>query len=568
MTMTGRRRPRSVGQRLAAAVLLAFLLSPLVAAPLAQAQELSDMERRQLRQDCWRKTECLGADNESLTGCSSEEGCCAKTGEGDERCYKTDADCDRLAGEFGKCYAKWPSAELTVHIGETETVVDLADYIAVVYNYAVGIAGIIAAVMMMIGGFQYLMAGGDAGRVAAGKQKIKNAIVGLFLALSAFLILQTINPNIVKLELPKVKLVKKQSFPQCDSTRYCAPCGVSYGLTKVPDPSYKCTPGKTDGTVVSVENPDVMFECIGRGCNLANDSCCDATTVCRLRLNENETNECTPTGTSDLGSYDERYICVKCKAEGQECSAPGRSAECCGGFCADMVKGDKCSAGLPGDTCDSNRECQSGLCQTNWGNSCSLGLIGSPCANDKECADGLVCSTNGSNTCSPGTEFSWCDDDNECRGGLVCNTTYRNTCQTRGYVKESCSASSGGIYGGCPSGTDYCQTMGTNFCTNGQPGSPCSVNKECAPPPGAPSDWLKSHNWVEGACARHTCMTGKIGGGCDEDVDCFNNKCYTEGDFGVCVSGGIGSRCDSQNDCDENIEDIKCTDGRCLIGCD
>ncbi|KPJ85128.1 hypothetical protein AMJ57_04175, partial [Parcubacteria bacterium SG8_24] len=67
----------------------------------------------------------------------------------------------------------------------------LAEYLNGVYQYAIGMATIIAAVMMMVGGFQYLTAGGDATRVAKGKEKIKNAILGLFLTLSAYLILRT-----------------------------------------------------------------------------------------------------------------------------------------------------------------------------------------------------------------------------------------------------------------------------------------------------------------------------------------------------------------------------------------
>ncbi|MEK9151837.1 MAG: D-alanyl-D-alanine carboxypeptidase family protein, partial [Patescibacteria group bacterium] len=90
----------------------------------------------------------------------------------------------------------------------------LADYISAVYKYAVSVAGVIAAVIMMIGGFQVLTAGGDAGRVTQGKERIENALVGLFLSLGVYLILNTINPDIVTLKGLQVNIVKRREFTQ------------------------------------------------------------------------------------------------------------------------------------------------------------------------------------------------------------------------------------------------------------------------------------------------------------------------------------------------------------------
>ena len=88
----------------------------------------------------------------------------------------------------------------------------LADYISGIYKYAVGVASVIAAVMMMVGGFQYLTAGGDANRVSAGKEKITNALVGLFLSLGTYLILFTINPDLVSLRALQIRTVKQEPY--------------------------------------------------------------------------------------------------------------------------------------------------------------------------------------------------------------------------------------------------------------------------------------------------------------------------------------------------------------------
>ncbi|PIR94759.1 hypothetical protein COT95_02445, partial [Candidatus Falkowbacteria bacterium CG10_big_fil_rev_8_21_14_0_10_37_6] len=49
----------------------------------------------------------------------------------------------------------------------------LAIYIAAIYKYAVGIIGIISAVIMMFGGFLWLTAGGDSGKVTNAKEWLK-----------------------------------------------------------------------------------------------------------------------------------------------------------------------------------------------------------------------------------------------------------------------------------------------------------------------------------------------------------------------------------------------------------
>lgn len=88
----------------------------------------------------------------------------------------------------------------------------LAQYIVGVYKYAVGIAGVLAAVMMMIGGIQYLTAGGDAGRVSKGKEKISDALLGLFLVLGTYMILNVINPDLTKLQGLRVESIARIDF--------------------------------------------------------------------------------------------------------------------------------------------------------------------------------------------------------------------------------------------------------------------------------------------------------------------------------------------------------------------
>ncbi len=75
----------------------------------------------------------------------------------------------------------------------------IAQWIQAVYRFGIGVATVLAAVMMMIGGIQWLTAGGDASKVSAAKEKISDAVMGLALSLGVFLILSLINPDILNL---------------------------------------------------------------------------------------------------------------------------------------------------------------------------------------------------------------------------------------------------------------------------------------------------------------------------------------------------------------------------------
>src|SRR5689334_15705784 len=74
----------------------------------------------------------------------------------------------------------------------------IAQYVSGVYTFLLSIVGAVAAVVMIIGGFQYLTSGGDKSRIAAGKKRIVDALIGMTLAFGSYLLLYTINPNLVQ----------------------------------------------------------------------------------------------------------------------------------------------------------------------------------------------------------------------------------------------------------------------------------------------------------------------------------------------------------------------------------
>lgn len=88
----------------------------------------------------------------------------------------------------------------------------LADYIAAIFKYGVAVAALLATVMIMIGGFQYLTAGGDQGRVTKGKTKITDAVLGLAVLFTSYLILNTVNPDLTNLKNLKVIAITRVEY--------------------------------------------------------------------------------------------------------------------------------------------------------------------------------------------------------------------------------------------------------------------------------------------------------------------------------------------------------------------
>lgn len=84
----------------------------------------------------------------------------------------------------------------------------IAAYVSGVYRYLLSISVTIAIVMVMIGGVQYVIGGGAQEQVSKGKERIVNAVTGLILLLSVFVILYTVNPQLTVLNTLAIKTVK------------------------------------------------------------------------------------------------------------------------------------------------------------------------------------------------------------------------------------------------------------------------------------------------------------------------------------------------------------------------
>lgn len=78
--------------------------------------------------------------------------------------------------------------------------VTLNQYVTGVYNFAAGAVGIIGVLMFLVGGFQYMISAGNRGMSGEAKKTMINAIVGIVLVLGAYLMLSTINKELINFQ--------------------------------------------------------------------------------------------------------------------------------------------------------------------------------------------------------------------------------------------------------------------------------------------------------------------------------------------------------------------------------
>lgn len=105
-----------------------------------------------------------------------------------------------LANSISATQVEWPTAPITgAEINESS---EMHDLIAYFYGWGISIGVIIAFIMIVIAGIEYMLSAATANPGLGGKAigRIKSAILGLILLLSSWLILNTINPQITQLQ--------------------------------------------------------------------------------------------------------------------------------------------------------------------------------------------------------------------------------------------------------------------------------------------------------------------------------------------------------------------------------
>jgi len=148
---------------------------------------------------------------------------------------------------------------------------ELPSYINYLFIFSLGLVTILALTQMIIGGITYILAAGNAAKVEDAKDMILQALLGVGILLISYLLLRTINPDLVNLRNPT--LIPTSFIPAPTPTMPTGP--------EVPP-----IPGIPSELIYNVTSPQA---CAGAGgqafspCQtycLATPGLCSAGTVC------------------------------------------------------------------------------------------------------------------------------------------------------------------------------------------------------------------------------------------------------------------------------------------------
>lgn len=113
--------------------------------------------------------------------------------------------------------------------GESQSL-NLIDYLKLIYRTVLMVVVVISILMVAIGGVEYIFSQVP-GAKTEGKQRITNAIIGLLIGLSSYLILYTIDPSFVKFNLTNLKPVHIDASGQLPGGGGAGPSGGNGGGT-------------------------------------------------------------------------------------------------------------------------------------------------------------------------------------------------------------------------------------------------------------------------------------------------------------------------------------------------
>ncbi len=79
-----------------------------------------------------------------------------------------------------------------------DSIYDISQIIANIIQILLAVAGVLAVVFIVWGGITYIMSGGESSKTSEAKSTLRNAILGLILTGSAYLIVEFLARNLSK----------------------------------------------------------------------------------------------------------------------------------------------------------------------------------------------------------------------------------------------------------------------------------------------------------------------------------------------------------------------------------
>lgn len=183
-----------------------------VGGDFANAQSVSNIP--EFNSLCWKKIDCLNAraklidSSKNYSNLVPEDQAIAAKAFVAQQAPCTGGEDN---AEWGKCLPGGV-ASTQIAFGGKREFLNIGDFIQSNYVFLISVAGILAAIMIVIAGFQWTMSGGNAEAITSAKNRISGALIGLFIAYMSYFILNTISPNLVNFRLPQAWMTRSQAM--------------------------------------------------------------------------------------------------------------------------------------------------------------------------------------------------------------------------------------------------------------------------------------------------------------------------------------------------------------------
>ncbi len=141
--------------------------------------------------------------------------------------------------------------------------------IANFYELAIALSGVLALGMIIYAGILRITNAGNPGKVSESNEIISNALLGIVLLFGSYILLNTINPQLTKLEIPavsKIEIKPAVPVPGSPNDDYCTKDHVGKCSSDV----FECKKGD-NGEYGCVQKDNIIWGCKGTFSSLAED---------------------------------------------------------------------------------------------------------------------------------------------------------------------------------------------------------------------------------------------------------------------------------------------------------
>jgi len=108
--------------------------------------------------------------------------------------------------------------------------VPVPEYVRYIFNFAIWATGILALLVLIYAGIEYFLSTGNPEKIKTAKDRITAALIGLLILLGSYLILWSINPNLVSFELRRFSPIISELSPGVLVCKQEVPIGRAWQL--------------------------------------------------------------------------------------------------------------------------------------------------------------------------------------------------------------------------------------------------------------------------------------------------------------------------------------------------